>query len=147
MLRNTNFEPGSEADHSNFSFPKEDKIEVEGMKDEHTNEVAPRAVENINMQEAEGVNNAVLNFNMDFPNIDITNKHQMREIQSHIVEAYEENHEAGKALLQLLNAEVAKQLPAVQNKEVEDLITGITENLHEMTMEDIDKGIAKGHAA
>ena len=147
MLRNTNFEHGSEANHADFSFPKEDNIEVEGMKDEYVNESTSKTVEKINYQEEEGVNNAIYNFDHDFPNIDINNKKQMLDIQSHIVEAYEESPASGAALVEKLNNIVAEQLPRVQKQEQVDYVNEMAKKLKDMTMEDIDKGIAKGHAA
>lgn len=113
---------------------------VEDRKDLHISE-APDAPEKINLQEYEGVNEAVLDFNIAFPEIDVHNKEQMMAIEKHIVNVYNEHKDAGQELLKLLNSKVVEQ----QDQEVVDSVNEFAKNIEGMTLEDIDKGLAKGH--
>jgi hypothetical protein len=118
MLRNNYGELGSDAEHQHFR-----------------------------MEDNKDTTDHVMEFNSKFPEIDITNRGQMLEIQAYIVKVSEEDHEAGAELLKQLNAITSEQLQEVQDKEIEDFVDGIAKNLEGMTMDDIDKGISKGHSA
>lgn len=119
---------------------------VEGMKDEHINESQEHAREGID-QARDLINSEVLDFNTKFPVIDITNHEQMLAIQDYIMGVYKNDSEAGRELLKLLNAETARQLPAVQNQEQVDFVNQVASQLEGMTGEDLDAGIEKARSA
>ncbi len=119
---------------------------VEGMKDEHINESQEHVREGID-QARDLINSEVLDFNTKFPVIDITNHEQMLAIQDYIMGVYKNDSEAGRELLKLLNAETARQLPAVQNQEQVDFVNQVASQLEGMTGEDLDAGIEKARSA
>lgn len=67
MLRDQNLEHSSEAQNFKFEPEKSDSVldQLEDVRDEHV-EPNQKTVENINFQEAEGVNNVVSKFNNEF---------------------------------------------------------------------------------
>jgi len=119
---------------------------VKGMKDEHINESQEHVREGID-QARDLINSEVLDFNTKFPVIDITNHEQMLAIQDYIMGVYKNDSEAGRELLKLLNAETARQLPAVQNQEQVDFVNQVASQLEGMTGEDLDAGIEKARSA